>query len=370
MTKQFQTTSLTQRTPQAPKAQIENLWKFSLIGLGALAGIFVLYYAQIIIKPVFLAVVIGLMFGPIADRLERIGLPAALSAFCILLLLLILTVAAIFAISVPLSGWMQRLPEMWTNLQQELASWKGLLATIERLQDGLRSVFANEDQVVVSVDDNSTMVSAAFLAPAILAQIAMFLVSVYFFVATRHEIRHLVLTLCATRRLRLRIARVFSEVERRISRYLLSITGINIGLGIIVAIVMWLAGVPSPLLWGMLATILNYVVYIGSVVMIAILIGVGLVTGENLVQILTPAAIYIGLNFIEAQFVSPAVVGHTMRINPFFIFLALTFWIWLWGPIGGFIAVPAVLIAMTIIEHVFGVTGLTRPPQKRAKVTG
>lgn len=343
------------------------MWKTSVIGIGVIAAIFVLYYAQIIIKPVFVAVVIGLMFGPIADRLERTGLPAALSALCVLILLFLLTLVALAALAMPLSGWVDRLPEMWGRLQQELAKWQGLLATIESMQENLKGAVSNEDQVVVSVDEGNGVVNAAFLAPAILAQMGMFLVSVYFFIATRHEIRHLVLAMCLTRRLRLRMARVFGDVEIRISRYLLSITGINIGLGICVSLVMWIAGVPSPLLWGMLATVTNYVVYIGSAVMVVILLGVGLVTGDNLVQILTPAGIYLFLNFIEAQFVSPAVVGRAMRINPFFVFLALAFWIWLWGPIGGFVAVPAVLIAMTVIEHVFGTHG-TRPMIHREKM--
>ncbi len=354
------------RQRQTPGAILDTSWKISAIGIGLVALIFVLFQAQIIIKPVSLAIVIGLMFGPVADRLERAGLPSALSAACVLLLLILVAFGALFALAMPLSGWLQRLPEMWANLQNELASWQGLLATIERLQENLRSFMSTEDQVVVSVDDNSAMINAAFIAPAILAQIAMFLVSTYFFLATRHEIKHLVLSLCLTRRMRLRMARVFVDVERRISRYLLSITGINIGLGIAVTLAMWIAGVPSPLLWGMLAAVLNYVVYIGSVVMVAILLGVGLVIGDSLVSILTPAAIYLILNFIEAQFISPAVVGRFMRINPFFIFLALTFWIWLWGPIGGFVAVPAVIITMTLISHVFGpVAPLPHQPRRR-----
>ena len=100
----------------------------------------------------------------------------------------------------------------------------------------------------------------------------------------------------------------------------------------------------------MLAGVLNYVVYLGPAIMVLVMGGIGLATGYTAVEILTPPLAYLVLNLIEAQFVTPTVLGRTMTLNPFAVFLAIAFWIWLWGPIGGFIAVPLLLIAVSVLE--------------------
>ena len=155
-----------------------------------------------------------------------------------------------------------------------------------------------------------------------------------------------------TRRLRWRIAHVFRDVERYVSQYLLQITGINLALGATLSACLWLAGVPSALMWGLLACTLNYVIYIGPAVMVAILLGVGLATAQTSIGIFLPPAIYLGLNILESQVVTPHVLGRSMAINPFIIFLSLVFWIWIWGPVGGFIAVPFLLIVMTTYTNI------------------
>src|SRR5690606_13761371 len=183
------------------------------------------------------------------------------------------------------------------------------------------------------------------------AQILIFLASLYFFVATREHIRISVLSLCIARRMRWRTAHSFRDVELKVSRYLLSITIINFCVGCAVTILMWVIGMPSPLLWGDMAALLNYIPYVGQGVMIVVLLAVGLGTRTGLEQILLPALCYLGVNFVEGQIVTPHLIGRTLTLNPFLIFLSITFWIWAWGPIGGFVAVPTLLIAQSMLAH-------------------
>jgi predicted PurR-regulated permease PerM len=160
-----------------------------------------------------------------------------------------------------------------------------------------------------------------------------------------------VLSLCVTRRMRWRTAHVFRDVEAKVSRFLLSISFINLCVGIAVTIVMWAIGMPSPVLWGALAAVLNYIPYVGQGTMILILLAVGLGTETRIEQIVLPAFCYMGINFVEGQIITPHFIGRTMTLNPFIIFLSITFWLWAWGPVGGLVAVPTLLIATSVLTH-------------------
>jgi len=151
--------------------------------------------------------------------------------------------------------------------------------------------------------------------------------------------------------MRWRTAHVFRDVEAKVSRYLISITIINICVAIAVTLAMWAIGMPSPPLWGALAGVLNYIPYVGQAVMIVILLAVGLGTQAELWAILLPVACYVAINFTEGQIVTPHFIGRTMTLNPFIIFLSITFWLWSWGPVGGLIAVPTLLIAQSLLTH-------------------
>ncbi|MBD8892870.1 AI-2E family transporter [Roseibium litorale] len=321
-----------------------------LMGIGTIA--LILVHAQAILAPVALAVVIGLMFGPLADRIERLGISSWLSGAIVLAVFLTLISLAITGFAVPLSDWISKIPLIWKRVQVELANWQGVIKSVGALQDQIRSLAGADAAMSVKLDDSTSVSDVALLAPAIVGQLGIFLASLYFFISTRHDIRVSILTLCMSRKQRWRAAHIFRDVEHYVSHYLLQITGINLLLGAALSLMLWLAGVPSALMWGLLACTLNYVIYIGPAVMVAVMLGVGLATANTSLGIFIPPAIYLGLNILESQVVTPHVLGRSMEINPFIIFLSLVFWIWIWGPIGGFIAVPSLLVIMTALKNI------------------
>jgi predicted PurR-regulated permease PerM len=156
--------------------------------------------------------------------------------------------------------------------------------------------------------------------------------------------------------MRWRAAHVFRDVETKVSRFLISATIINLGVGVATFFAMWALGMPSPLLWGGLAAVLNFIPYIGQAVMLAVLFAVGLGTYTDWVQILLPVAAYAAINVTADQLVFPHLVGKALTLNPFFIFVSIAFWMWLWGPMGGFVAVPSLLVLQSVIMHVFPTT--------------
>jgi predicted PurR-regulated permease PerM len=328
-----------------------NVARIALIFVGFLALLFALHVGQVFLAPVTLAIVIGLMFGPVADRVERFGVPPALSAGVVVLTFIGVIAAGVMLFAAPLSEWVARGPQIWNKLQAQLDNLQGPLQAVSAFEEQISSIFGSNNAMAVTVEDGGQMISVAMLAPAILAQVLIFLASLYFFVATRDHIRISVLSLCVSRRMRWRTAHVFRDVEARVSRFLLSITFINACVGCAVALAMWAIGMPSPILWGAMAAVLNYIPYVGQAVMVLVLLAVGLGTQTGLENILLPVGCYVAINFIEGQIVTPHFIGRTMTLNPFIIFLSITFWLWTWGPIGGLVAVPTLLIATSVLAH-------------------
>jgi len=325
----------------------------SIVFMGTVAFFFALVVAEYILAPISLGIVIGLMLGPVANRLEARGLPSGATAIIIVLLFIVVLSLVAAAVVGPLSFWVDRLPQIWDNLRLQLTELKGPLESIKDMRNQLRDLTGGEG-VTVSVDEGvgGGVESVAAVAPAVIAQILLFFASLYFFVATRNKTRTAVLKLCFDRRLRWRVAHVFRDVERLVSRYLLSISLINIMEGVAVGIGLWLIGVPSAALWAAIAAVTNFVPFIGPAIMVVVLLGIGLTEFETFGGSLLPVAVYLSINVLEAQFVTPMVIGRTMTLNPFVVLLALVFWIWLWGPIGGFIAVPALLIGYAIVRNI------------------
>ena len=331
-------------------ANLQSISRISLIVIGLVVAFAGLDHAQPLIAPVCLAIVTGLMAAPVAAALERI-VPPSLSAAIVVLLFLGLIASAFILFSMPLSLWMDRLPEIWQELQRHLLDWRTVIDTLGGVQEQIREISGGKAQMTVDIEDSSAVEDIATLAPVLVAQVILFLASLYFFLATRHAMRMSILSLCFSRRSRLRTARMFRDTEWFVSRYLLSISVINAGLGLSTTTVMWLLDVPQPYLWGMLAFILNFVVYIGPAVMAGVLLGVGLATWDSPPAIFMPMAAYLCLNMFEAQFVTPQVIGRSVTLSPFLVFLSLAFWIWLWGPVGGLLAVPFLLIGHAVMRN-------------------
>ncbi len=338
-----------------PKSNVELLLarssQVAVVLIGLVTAIFALHAGEYVLAPAALGVVLGLMLGPLATRLERRGLRPGLSATLVVVLFLAAVCLFAAAVAAPLSFWLARIPQLWANLQLQLSELKAPLDAVKSVRDQLRQLTGSEG-LTVSVDQGTGVESVAMLAPAVLAQILIFLACLYFFVATRNQTRTAILKLCLDRRMRWRVAHIFRDVERMVSRYLLSITLINIGEGLAVGIALHLLGVPSAALWGALAVLTNFVVFIGPIVMVSILFMVGLAEFDTLGGSLLPVAVYLGINIVEAQFVTPMVIGRQMTLNPFVVVLALIFWIWLWGPLGGFIAIPALLIVYSVVRNI------------------
>ena len=192
----------------------------------------------------------------------------------------------------------------------------------------------------------------SFVTPAVV-EVTLFFVTLIFFLATQINFRRYVASFFTTREGKLRYIRIANDIEEYLAAYITTVTIINFGLGVVVAIGAWLFGLPNPIILGLVAMALNYVPYIGAACTTVILLGVGLVTFPSFGYALVPPAAFVGVATVEGQFITPTVLGHRLTLNPLAVLLALAFWAWLWGPMGAFLAVPLTIIVLVTMTHLF-----------------
>ncbi len=147
--------------------------------------------------------------------------------------------------------------------------------------------------------------------------------------------------------------RVLNDVDENMSRYFGTFTLINIALGIVATGLAWATGLPNPLLWGVLACVLNYIPYIGPSIVMVTLFVVGLLVHPSLGEAAIAPLVYLAIVAVEGQFLTPTLMGKSLELNPFAVFLAIAFCAWLWGPLGAFLAVPLLMTLSITLGQFF-----------------
>lgn len=334
--------------------KLEFWARVAVIGLSLLGLFAALDAAQNLVAPILLALVVGIVMSPIPNTLDRFGLPKSLAALSSLLIIMLLGAALALFLQPSFKRLADALPfavEEVNGVVIELRNeFRGLedagKDVAEALNEGEETAQDQpaEEDVTASIP---TVEDALFLAPALMSQVMIFVGVLFFFMLTRDEVYSWIARRLAPDELRMEVAHRLRMAERQVGRYFLTITVINAGYAVVVSVAMMAMGMPSPILWGIGAGLLNYILYLGPAVMAGTLLIAGLVVFEGPFSV-APMAVYVLINVLESQFISPAIVGRAMQVNPLLIFLALVFFLWLWGPVGGVIAIPLLLWIMVL----------------------
>jgi predicted PurR-regulated permease PerM len=330
------------------------------IGLFLYASVFTLAYAKDFLVPVVLAFLLSMVFGPIRKFFDRRGIPSALTSLIIVLGLLAATIAVVGAIALPISSWMENGPAIQHTLQSKLSGVSQTISKIFEATDKLKQITASGATPLQQVElhDNGFMTSAALVAPAVLAQFMFTLILLLFLLASGDMFYEKLVHVLPTFKDKKQAMRIAHEIEQKLSRYLLTITVINASLGVAVALSMWLAGMPSPLVFGVMAFVLTYVPYLGAMAGIIIVTGVALLTFDGIGSAATVGGIYLVLSSIEGQVVTPYFVGRSLRLNTVVVFVAVSFWAWLWSAVGLLVAVPLLVAINTFCDNIDALKGL------------
>ena len=326
-----------------------------ICGLGlALATPFALRAGAEFFLPVTAALVIAIALVPLLEWLERRRVPSALAAFICLVLFLAVANIAVAAIVLPATEWFRLLPERIGQLRETLEPLFDIYANFEEFIDDIVSEFGRDPpsgpQTVQVETPSSLLQIIASSAPFAAIQMFFAVLVIFFFLAGWTRMRKRTITARSSFGGAMTTARVIQQVVDATSTYLGTITVVNIGMGLVVAFVLWQIGMPTPLMWGGIAAVLNYIPYLGPIGS-ALLLGLGgLMTFEDPWYALLPALSFIVIHLIEANLVTPAVVGRRLTINPLLILLSLSFWAWVWGTTGALLAVPLLIIIRTVLD--------------------
>jgi predicted PurR-regulated permease PerM len=260
------------------------------------------------------------------------------------------------ALAGPVSEWIGRTPDIWAIVKEKLSVLEQPLASLRQLEGAL----FGSDSSAASSAPNVVLPVVAFVTPAA-GELLLFFGTLMFFLVGQFELRARLVSLFAEREAKLLFLKIMNDIEKNLTGYLVVVTIINTGLGIIVALGALLLGFPNPVIFGLLAALLNYIPYVGPAVMVVVLFSVGLVTFPSLGHALLAPIGFVALTTAEGHFITPTIVGRWITLNPLLIFLALAFWTWMWGPLGAFLAAPLSIVAMVVFNHLFPADDVSLP---------
>jgi predicted PurR-regulated permease PerM len=325
----------------------------SIIGIFVILLIGTFYFARAFFLPVMLALLITLTFSPMVRYLRRHGIPSVISAILLVFAIFGFFGGATYYLADPVSQIIADAPAIAARMEERFAPLREplrkIMSTSTQIEEMATSVQPSTEKVVV--ERAGLAAWAADTLGSLSTTLGATLVLVVFLLSSGDLFLHKLVRTLPTFSDKKRSVRVVHDIEFEVSRYLLTITAINIGFGIAVAFAMAVLGMPNALLWGAAATILNFVPYVGAAIGTGAALIAALITYDTIGPALLPPAAYLLFHTIESAFVTPLVLGRRLELNVVAIFISLAFWSWMWGIVGALIAVPILVVVKVFCDH-------------------
>lgn len=315
---------------------------------------FALRAASDFFLPVTTALVIAICLVPLLEWLERHRIPSPIAALLSLGGFLLVANTALVLIVVPAWDWLADLPDRIHQIRSTLKPVIDFYTHAQEFIDELVRMATRSRRITHAtsgeiVPPGSLLQMMAGAAPGMVINAVFGLLTIFFALSGWTKLRTRTIQGRGSFSGAMAMARVIQNVVDATSRYVLTITMINIVLGIVVATALSAIGMPSPVMWGGFVALLNFVPYFGPIVAALLLALGGLMTFTSLSLALTPALIMVGCHLVETNVVTPLVLGGRLKTNPLMILLSLSFWTWVWGTPGALLAVPLLIIGRTIV---------------------
>jgi len=328
-----------------------------IAGIGLIVALpFALRAGAEFFLPVTAALVVAIALVPLLEWFERRGIPSRLASALCLLIFLTLAVFAIGSIVLPAIDWIALIPERIDKVKTALEPLLDIYKNFDRFTERLVSQIAITPErggTVRLETPNSISGLLATSAPHVLIQLFFAILVIFFFLAGWTAMRKRTIVSRGSFEGALVTARVIQQVVDSTSTYLGTITVINVTLGGLTALILWQLGMTSPVMWGGIVAVLNYIPYLGPIASALLLFFGGLMVFPDAWAAMLPPMVFIGLHLVEANLVTPMIVGERLEINPLAILISLSFWSWVWGTTGALLAVPLLII----IKQVFSAAG-------------
>ncbi len=331
----------------------------------ALALVAALYFASNLILPLVISALLALFSSPLVNLLSRSRLPKSLSAALVIITLSTVVSLGVGLLFTPASNWIERLPLVSEQLVERADQASD---AISELKDNLTPEGKESSQQETASPDggsfqsmiqSSAMTLLSVMAETtamLLVQCATIIVVTYFLLVHGDDLMRSIVSRKNSITEKKDTFKLFETVRDEVSHYVLTISVINVLLGLAVTVAMFIQGVEDPILWGAMAGLLNFAPYVGTLIMSVLLTLVGFIEFDTLWQIVLVPVSFLILNLLEAQYITPTILGKRFNLNPLIVLIWMIFWGWLWGAAGALLAIPLLVCCKIITEKtsVFG----------------
>src|ERR1700712_2633122 len=341
----------------------------------------VLYLGREIFVPVALAILLSFVLAAPVSQLQRLRVPRGIAVVGVVLF----AFAVIFALGSLIASQLTRLagelPQYQSTIQGKIQSVRGVAggsSTLERAEGMLQDLSKELNKpkngaspkaanpvaaggrsvtpvpVEVLQPDPGTLESLrSLIAPLVspLATTGIIVIFVIFILIQREDLRNRLIRLAGSHDLQ-RTTAALDDAAGRLSRLFLNQLLINTGFGVLIGVGLWIIGIPSPVLWGILAAVLRFVPYIGSFIAAAFPLVLAIAVDPGWSMLAWTAILFFVVEPVVGQVVEPMVYGRTTGLSPVAVLVSATFWTALWGPIGLVLATPLTVCLVVLGRHV------------------
>jgi predicted PurR-regulated permease PerM len=327
--------------------------RIGLTGLIMLALLYTVAITKSLLVPLVLAGFIGLALNPIVAAAARWRIPRWLAAVVVMALLGTGMVTAVGTLSTPALNWFHEAPAAMRAFAPKI---KPMTQQIEAASRATQTLVGGA--VTRAAQQPNTFAFTAWdivaTAPKIIASVLTVALLVFFFLVYGDEILRRAVEISPTFAYKRHTVSIVRSIQVEVSSYLLLTAAINVTLGLVTAAMLYLYGVPDPLLWGCFATVANFIPYVGAISTTTVLAVVGALHFQELGPALLPAATFAGITAVEGNMITPMLQGRRSRLSPVAILLWLLIWGWIWGIPGAILAVPMLTCVKLITAKLRG----------------
>ena len=356
-------------TPVAPGAPVPDITKTgqalvhpsarsaSLTILALLGVLYTLYFARGFLVPITFALLLNLLLSPALRGLARLGVRPPIGAALIVIGLVGIIGSAGYALSTPMQRWVAAAPAAVTRAETKL---KKLIKPVEQVSRTARQVERAAGAIggptgveaVIVRTEQSLGARLAGNAERLVTSFLEVMILLFFLLSGGDLFLQKLIKVLPQLGDRVKAVEVARATEAAVSAYLSTALLLNLAEGVIVALLLWALGMPSPLFWGLLVAVLEFVPYLGAAVLVTLFTIAGLTEFDSVGQALLVPASFLAVNLIQANIVWPLLLGHRLTLNPVAIFIGLTFFFWIWGVPGAFLAVPVLATFKILCDHI------------------
>lgn len=325
-------------------------------GLLFIGLVFLMKAAQALMMPIAVAVLLTFMLATPVRLMRARGIPEVYGAGVLVMALIGAVSLLVSSVIGPAAQWWERAP---ATLDQVIVQFDRLRAEIPLLAPPAappRSLLRTpppSDPVREKIASEGIALTGAVLGRILSFSIsaAAAVILLYFLLSSEHWIVARTVEAIPRRRARALLLSGVRNAQREISRFLGALTVINIGVGIVTSLAMAGIDLPNPVLWGTVAAVLNFIPYIGPIIITGMLGLAGVASFDTPGAILAPAGAFVLIHAVESNFISPWFIGRRLSLSRVSVFLSVMFWGWMWGIVGAMIAVPVLIGLRSVCRY-------------------